>query len=61
MRTYDRRELQQILKKNGWEFHHQKGSHKIYKNEKGEHLVISTCKCNKMITQRLIKQHNMVL
>ena len=61
MRTYNRREFQKILKKNGWTVHHQTGSHVIYKNEKGEHLVISMCKCNRMITQRLIKEHNLIL
>ncbi len=53
------RELQKILKKNGWTAHHQKGSHIIYRNTEGEHLVISVCKCNRMITERLIKQYNL--
>lgn len=57
--TYNKRDIQRILKNNGWVFHHQKGSHMIYKNDKGEHLTIAICKCNKMIMQRLIKEHNL--
>ncbi len=58
-KTFNTRELQHILKDNGWREHHQKGSHIIYRNEMGEHLVISVCKCNRMITERLIKQYNL--
>lgn len=61
MRTYNKREVQQILKRNGWVPDHQTGSHVIYKNASGEHLVISMSKCNKMITQRLIKQYKLVV
>lgn len=57
--TYNIRDIQKILRKNGWTLHHCKGSHKIYKNEKGEHLTIAVCKCNKMIMQRLIKQYGL--
>lgn len=57
MRTFNKRELQVILRNNGWTLHHTKGSHEIYKNDKGEHIAIGICKCNKMITQRLIKQY----
>ncbi len=61
MKVYNSREVKQILKKNGWEPHHQRGSHIIYRNKRGEHLVISECKCNRMIVQRLIKQYNLVV
>lgn len=57
--TYNKREIQRILRNNGWNFHHCKGSHTIYRNENGEHLTIAICKCNKMIMQRLIKQYNL--
>lgn len=57
--TYNKRDIQRILRNNGWTLHHCKGSHQIYKNENGEHLTIGTCKCNKMIMQRLIKQYNL--
>lgn len=57
--TYNKRDIQKILKNNGFILHHQKGSHMIYKNAKGEHITIAICKCNKMIMQRLIKQYNL--
>lgn len=59
MRTFNKREIEKILKKNGWRLHHFTGSHAIYKNENGEHITIGLCKCNKMIMQRLIKQHQL--
>lgn len=59
MRTFNKREIQIILKNNGFKLHHQKGGHEIYKNDKGEHIAIGLCKCNKMIMQRLIKQYNL--
>ena len=57
--TYNKRDIQKILRNNGWTFHHCKGSHMIYKNDKGEHITIAICKCNKMVMQRLIKQHSL--
>lgn len=59
--TYNKRDIQRILKDNGWIFHHQRGGHVIYKNNNGEHLTIAISKCNKMITQRLIKQYNLIV
>lgn len=58
MKTLNEREIRKMLRKNGWEFCRQTGSHAIYK--KGEDtLAIGLCKCNKMITQRLIKTYNL--
>ena len=57
--TYNKRDIQRILKNNGWTLHHQKGSHLIYKNKRGEHLTIACCKYNKMVFQRLIKEYNL--
>ena len=57
--TYNKRDMQKILRKNGWTLDRCKGDHMIYKNENGEHLSIAICKCNKMIMQRLIKQYNL--
>ena len=59
--TYNKRYVQRILRDNGWNLHRCKGSHMIYKNYIGEHLTISAHKCNKMITQRLIKQYGLVV
>lgn len=56
---YNKRDIVLILKKNGFIFHHQTGSHAIYKNDKGIHITIGLCNCNKMIMQRLIKEHNL--
>lgn len=56
---YNKRDIIIILKNNGFVFHHQTGSHAIYKNKKGEHITIGLCKCNKMVMRRLIKEHNL--
>lgn len=57
--TYNKKDIQKILRDNGWTLHHCKGSHYIYKNEKGQHLSIGICNCNKMIMRRLIKEYNL--
>lgn len=57
--TYSKRKIRKILKNNGYELHHQSGSHLIYKNEDGRHLTITVDDCNKMVFQRLIKEHNL--
>lgn len=59
MCTYNKRDVQRILKDSGFVFHHQSGSHSIYKNEKGQHLSVNVNDCNRMIMQRLIKQYNL--
>lgn len=59
--TYNKRDIERILRKNGWTFHHQKGSHLIYRNERGQHLTIGCCKYNKMIMQRLIKEYDLIV
>lgn len=59
MCTYNKRDVQRILKNSGFVFHHKSGSHSIYKNEKGQHLSIKVDDCNRMIMQRLIKQYNL--
>lgn len=57
--TYNKREIRRILKDNGYKLHHQSGSHLIYKNEQGRHLAITVDNCNKMVFQRLVKEHNL--
>lgn len=57
--TYNKRDIQRILKANGWTLHHIKGSHFIYKNRNGQHLTIGCCNYNKMVFQRLIKEYNL--
>lgn len=57
--VYSKRQIQRILKENGWTFHHQTGSHAIYKNENGQHLTLPIVKCNKMLVHRLIKEYGL--
>ena len=57
--TYNKKDIQRILKSNGWTVHRQKGSHIVYKNANGEHLTVTVNTCNKMIMQRLIKQYGL--
>lgn len=59
MCTYNKRDIVRILKNSGFVFHHQSGSHSIYKNKDNRHLSINVNDCNKMIFQRLIKQYNL--
>ena len=56
---YNKRDIFRILKDNGFAFHHQNGSHAIFKNDKGQHISIGLCKCNKMVMRRLIKENNL--
>lgn len=60
-RHYTRREIEKILKNNGWTIDRQKGSHRIYINEQGSHISIGTCKYNAMVFQRLAKENNMTI
>ena len=57
--TYDKRKIKKILKNNGYVLHHQNGSHLIYRNDKGRHLTITVDDCNKMVFQRLVKEHGL--
>ena len=57
--TYNRIDIENILKNNGWKCTRQSGSHKIYTNEQGKHMTIRCNKCNKMVFQRLIKEYNL--
>lgn len=57
--TYSKRKIRKILKNNGYELHHQTGSHLVYRNEQGRHLTVTVDECNKMVFQRLIKEHNL--
>ena len=59
--TYNKRDIERILRNNGFVLHHQKGSHMIYKNADGRHITIGCCKYNKMVMQRLIKENNLVV
>ena len=61
MCTYSKRDIKRILSDNGWSLHHHRGSHAVYRNTSGQHLTIPVVKCNKMIMQRLIKEHGLIV
>lgn len=58
---YSKREVKRILKNNGFELHHCKGSHMIYRNEKNQHITVTARGCNRMIMQRLIKEYRLIV
>ena len=59
MAEFSKRDVEKILKNNGWTLHHCKGSHKIYKNKNNQHLTVVPERCNRMVMQRLIKEYNL--
>ena len=60
MKTYSFREFVKILEGNGYERDHVTGSHITFIKD-GDKLVITNNKLNKMIAQRLIKEHGLVV
>lgn len=61
MYDYKKREIELIMRKNGWKLHHHTGSHAIYRNARGQHMSIGLCKCNGAIMHKLSKKHNLDL
>ena len=57
--TYNKRDVQRILKNNGWKFERKTGSHCIYGNANGQHITVTVDRPNKMVFQRLIKEYNL--
>lgn len=57
--TYSKRELQKILKENGYNYVRQTGGHMIYSN--GSHSIPVTLKPNKMLALRILKQCNITV
>lgn len=55
-RSYNPREVERLLKNNGWTFSRQSGSHRIYTNNKGDHVTIRSGSLNPMIFRRLVKE-----
>ena len=49
------REIQKILKDNGFEFQRQKGSHQIWSNGKNV-KVLPVIHLNKMLARRLVRE-----
>ena len=59
--TYSRREMERILKQNGYGLcrGRGKGSHSVFKN--GDKIIVLSGSNNKMIFQRLIKENSLVV
>jgi len=56
-KIYSDREFDKLLKQNGYTRDHITGSHSIYKN--GNHTIVVNKNLNRMVAQRLIKQHRL--
>lgn len=59
MAEFSKRDVERILRDNGWKLHRCKGSHKIYRNKCGQHLTVVPTRCNRLIMQRLIKEYKL--
>lgn len=57
-KCYSLREMEKILKDNGFIFLRQSGSHRVYQNEKGRHATISCSRPNGILFQRIIKDND---
>ena len=58
-RTFSKREIQKILKTNGFEFVGSHGSR--YKYKRGSEILMINPEPNKMIFNRLIKEYNLIV
>ena len=58
LKTYNRREFELLLTKNGYELARCRGSHFVYK--KGNVTISVPKNLNKMIGRRLIKENNLI-
>ena len=56
-KEFSTREFEQILTRNGFKYHHQKGDHRIWK--RNSEIIVITKKLNKMIARRLLKEYNL--
>ena len=59
MAEFSKRDVERILRTNGWKLDRRRGSHWIYRNNKGQHLSVVPSRCNRLIMQRLIKEYNL--
>lgn len=57
-KQWSSREFKKMLKKNGFFFVRQNGSHAIFKNDMGNEVVVNS-KLNQMVALRLIKENNL--
>ena len=56
-KDYNTNEFKRLLIDNGFEFTRQKGDHMVYK--RGNDVVVTTKKPNKMMIRRMIKTYNL--
>ena len=58
-KTYSKREIQNILKNNGFIYVGSRGNRCKYK--RGGEMIVLNEESNKIIFQRLIKEHNLIV
>jgi predicted RNA binding protein YcfA (HicA-like mRNA interferase family) len=59
MKVYNDREIRKILKKNGYVVIRTTGDHNIWEHTvTGDRLSLNYNKVNRMVWQRLVKEHN---
>ena len=58
VKAYSKREFEQLLSNNGYEFVRCRGSHFVYKRENV--TIVVPKNLNSMIGRRLIKEHNLI-
>ncbi len=58
MKIYSKRDVEKLLKNNGYEYSRCSGSHRIYKRE-GRHISIPKS-LNATVIQRLVKENQLV-
>lgn len=62
MKVYNDREIKKILRRNGYKIVRSNGtSHEIWENEAGDSLSLNANNINRMVWQRLVKEHNINL
>lgn len=59
MERWSKRDVQKILKNNGWKLNRCSGSHKIYTNDLQQHMSVPAS-YNNVIIMRLFKQYNIM-
>ncbi len=59
MRDFSYKECSRILRANGFECDHTRGSHAIWKNARGKHISIKVTEVNCCIWRRLVKENNL--
>lgn len=59
--SLDPNKIKKIIRKNGFEFLRQKGSHIMFRHEDGRTIWISECGVNRMLWRRLVKENCLIL